>query len=122
MALDALERRGRAIDQHALGRLADPQRGRVAQPLARKLLDLRAPSPASSRDIDVDGGNRPTDDADAAARPARPGLELDLGGGPRRMAVPLRIVCPVAARIAAGLLGAGRDRQDGIAIGTRRSP
>ena len=115
MAFHALERGRRPIDQHALGRLADAQCGRIAQPLTGKCLDPERKLGILA-DVDVERRHSTAHDADAAPRPARPGLEFDFGRGPRRMPVPFRIIAPFAPRMAARFLGSGLDRQDGITI------
>ena len=116
MALDALERLHGAVDQQPLGRPPDAQRRRVAEPLARKLLDAMRQLGIVG-DIDVDRGDGAADDADAGVGPAAPLRELKLGGGARGVPGPIRIIAPAAAAMAAGLLGAGLDRDDRIAVG-----
>ncbi len=120
-APDPGEGLSRAIDQQPLRCLADPERGRVAQPLAGQLLDVQRQF-AILGNIDVERGDRTADDPDAAVGPAGPGRDLELGRGAARMPVPLRVVVPGRAGELAGLLGAGRDRQDRVAVGHETRP
>jgi hypothetical protein len=115
-APDPGEGLSRAIDQEPLRRLADPERRRVAQPFAREPLDVQRQL-AILGDVDVERGDRAADDPDAAVGPGRPGRDLELGRGAARMPVPLRVVVPGRAGELAGFLGAGRDRQDRVAVG-----
>ena len=109
------DRLGRAVDQQPLGRHADPHERGVAEPLARQLLE-----PARERrvvlDIEVDADHGPGRDADAGVRPLRPDGQLMLGCRPAAMLRPAGVVAPGAALEQPGLLGAGHDRQDRIAV------
>jgi hypothetical protein len=69
MMLDAPERRSRAIYQHALRCLSDPQGGRIAQPVARQALDMQGQFSVLD-DVDVDRSNRATNDPNAAIGPS----------------------------------------------------
>ena len=86
MRFHAVERLGRAVDQQALGRQAEPDRGRVTERLARQPLqparDLIVP------DIDVDADHGAGRDPNAGVRPAVPDGKLVLGGRPRAMLGP----------------------------------
>ena len=116
MPLDAFERRHGAVDQQPLRRPPDAQRRRVAQPLARELFEAMRQLGIIG-DIDVDGGDGAADDPDAGVGPAAPLRQLELGGGARGVPGPIRIIAPAATTMAAGLLGAGLDRDDRIAVG-----
>ena len=115
MPLDALERFYGAIDQQPLGCPADAQRRRVAQPFAGELLDAKRQLGIVG-DIDVDRSHGAAHDADTRVGPAAPELEFEIGRGPSGMPGPSRIVAPLAVAMAAWLLGARLDREDGIAI------
>ena len=69
------------------------------------------------RDVDIDGGDSATEDADTRVGPLRPDRELGFGRGPGRMPIPFGIVPPGFANVAARFLAAGCDRQNAIAIG-----
>ena len=116
MPLDALERLRGAVDQQPLGRPADAQRRRVAEPLARQLLDA-VRQLGIIGDVDVDRRDGATDDADAGVGPAAPLREFEIGGGACGVPGPVRIIAPAATTMTAGLLGAGLDRDDRIAVG-----
>ena len=116
MALDALERLHGAVDQQPLRRPPDAQRRRFAQPLAREFFEAMRQLGIIGN-VDVDGGDGAADDADAGVGPAAPLRQLKLGGGARGVPGPIRIIAPAATTMAAGLLGAGLDRDDRIAVG-----
>ena len=58
----------------------------------------------------------------AEVGPGRLSCDLELGRGAARMPVPLRVVLPRRAGELVGFPGAGRDRQDRIAIASETRP
>lgn len=107
-----------AIDQQAFWSPADAQRRGVAQPGAGELLNSER-HVRVGQDVDVDGSHAAADNTDAAVRPAGPCRNLDFSGWPLSMTVPFGVIDPCAALVPARLLAAGRDGQDGIAVGQK---
>ena len=103
-----------AIDQQALGRLANAQTWRLAQHALRQIRERD--SDRGIRHINVDADHRTAGDAHRAIGPAAPDVYLEAFGRPVAMPRPIRIGRPGAFAEMPRHLGARHDGNDGIAI------